>query len=180
MSATSWIGFINSCLLHSSPPCDGACPRDCVSAPTPCVMLVTGCASPAPLTGHRGGGSSPRLKGGNNNNNSSRGRKLLAVTCSPTSPRNSFSSDATKTVPDHIRGCRGADGGDMGGLMRPSHHLKAPSAPLPHHGESFTERFSTMLDHCQKKIRLLQGPSALFTTLVTWVVNTLRCMPSLL
>ena len=50
-------------------------------------------------------------------------------------------------------------------------HSKAPSAPeagcsQSQSPESFTERFSTMLDHCQKKIRLLQAPSALFTHLV--------------
>lgn len=43
------------------------------------------------------------------------------------------------------------------------HHLKVPS-PL---SESLSERFSTILDHCHKKIRLLQAPSNLFNNLVT-------------
>ena len=42
-------------------------------------------------------------------------------------------------------------------------HLKVPS-PL---SESLSERFSTILDHCHKKIRLLQAPSNLFNNLVT-------------
>lgn len=58
---------------------------------------------------------------------------------------------------------------DMGFLRTPhnppphSHHLKVPS-PL---SESLSERFSTILDHCHKKIRLLQAPSNLFNNLVT-------------
>ena len=55
-----------------------------------------------------------------------------------------------------------APGSGMGFLRAPNHH-KVPS-PL---SESISERFSNILDNCQKKIKLLQGPSSLFNNLVT-------------
>lgn len=49
------------------------------------------------------------------------------------------------------------------GFLRAPLHTKVPS-PL---SESFSERFSSMLDNCHKKIKLLQAPSNLFNNLVT-------------
>lgn len=49
------------------------------------------------------------------------------------------------------------------GFLRTPHHHKVPS-PL---SESISERFSMILDNCQKKIKLLQAPSNLFNNLVT-------------
>lgn len=56
----------------------------------------------------------------------------------------------------------GGRGGGMGFLRAP-HHTKVPS-PL---AESISERFSTIIDNCHKKIKLLQTPSTLLNNLVT-------------
>ncbi|KAG7153244.1 hypothetical protein Hamer_G021852 [Homarus americanus] len=59
----------------------------------------------------------------------------------------------------------GGPAGTPGGMgfLRTPHHHKVPS-PL---SESISERFSMILDNCQKKIKLLQAPSNLFNNLVT-------------
>jgi len=87
-------------------------------------------------------------------------------------------SSTTSTIPHHPHHHRNNNHKEQYDLLPPSaphhlHHPKAPSAPLPPSGvggqappESFTERFSTMLDQCQRKIRLLQAPTALFSSLV--------------
>lgn len=49
------------------------------------------------------------------------------------------------------------------GFLRAPHHTKVPS-PL---AESISERFSTIIDNCHKKIKLLQTPSTLLNNLVT-------------
>lgn len=65
----------------------------------------------------------------------------------------------------HQRKQSGGQGGSEGGMgfLRAPLHTKVPS-PL---SESFSERFSSMLDNCHKKIKLLQAPSNLFNNLVT-------------
>lgn len=58
-------------------------------------------------------------------------------------------------------------GGSMGflrGLPPPQHHHKVPS---PISESSLGERFSNIIDNCQKKIKLLQAPSNLFNNFVT-------------
>ncbi|XP_064112045.1 MOB kinase activator-like 2 isoform X3 [Macrobrachium nipponense] len=62
-----------------------------------------------------------------------------------------------------VAGGGGEGGGSSMGFLRAPHHHKVPS-PL---SESISERFSMILDNCQKKIKLLQAPSSLFNNLVT-------------
>ncbi|KAF2352036.1 hypothetical protein FHG87_017209 [Trinorchestia longiramus] len=116
-----------------------------------CPMLVTGCASQSSL------GSSGHL----------------VQHCSNRSSLPKVSSSRHAATTDNNNSGGGGNLTSTMGFLRAPQHMKAPSAPVSAPHESLTERFSTMLDHCQKKIRLLQGPSSLFSTLVTLLLETI-------